>query len=127
MRAFVAAIVVLAFAGFATTEDKKDEKIDVKKLIGKWERVEPPADKAFKIVLEFADKGKVTMTMTIDKDSEKSDGTYKLDGNKLELMSTDVGKEKKETLTIVKFTDDVLVTKDSRGKEDTFNRIKPKK
>ncbi len=122
MRALIGAIVVLGFAGFATADDKKDEKIDAKKLIGKW----APVDDKAPVTIEFTDKGKMTLSIDLGGKAEKIEGTYKLDGDKLEMVMSFGGKEMKETVTISKLTDDEMVGKDSKGKEEKFKRIKAK-
>ena len=53
-------------------------------------------------------------------------GTYKVDGAKLTVTFKADGKEFSETLTIVSLDDDELVTKDSKGKKDTFERVEEK-
>ncbi len=130
MRGLVGAVVVLAFAGFATDvagaqkeKDKEKDKFDAKKLVGKWE----PADAKIPITIEFTDKGKMILAVEFNGKSEKVEGTYKLASDKLEMVLTADGKEQKETLTLSKLTDDELVGKDSKGKAETLKRIKPKK
>jgi len=120
MRALVATVVVLAFAGFATAEDK----VDAKKLIGKWEPAEQP--KGGQMVFEFTEKGKVTIQFTFDGVTKSLEGTYKVDGNKIELTRAD-GKDKTGTLVVSKLTDDELVGKEESGKEINLKKIKPKK
>jgi len=122
MRTVIGAIVVLSFAGFVTAQEKKDEKIDGKKLIGKW----APADEKAPVTIEFTDKGKMTLSIDIGGKSEKIEGTYKLDGDKLEMVMSFGGKEMKETVVISKLTDDEMVGKDSKGKEEKFKRVKAK-
>lgn len=131
MRALIGAVVVLAFAGFAAAQEKKkddkkdekkDDKIDAKKLLGKW----AVGDEKSQITVEFADKGKVTLSADLGGRTEKIDGTYKLDGNKLELALSLAGKEQKDTVTITKLTDDEMVGVDTKGKEEKFKKIKPK-
>ena len=117
MRTLVGAAMILAFAGFNGAAGQDKEKIDPKKLIGKWE------PKEGRVVIEFADKGKLTLSVDADGKSQKFDGTYKLDGNRLEIVIM-IEKEQKETLTIKKLTDDELVTTDSKGKEETLKRKK---
>ncbi len=123
MRVLAALVAVLAFAGFAGAAD---EKIDAKKLIGKWEPSKPEKDGP-KLVLEIGEKGKFTLHVTIGGKTENIDGTYKLEGNKLDIEMTFGGKTEKETITITKLTDTELVAKDSKGKEDTMTRVKDKK
>jgi uncharacterized protein (TIGR03066 family) len=120
MRAFIGAVAVLALVGASAGAD---EKIDAKKLIGKWE---PAEAKGAKVVIEFADKGKLTVTIEAAGETQKIEGTYKLDGDKLELAMTFMGEEKKETVTVTKLTDEEMVGKDSKGKEEKFKRLKAK-
>ena len=114
-RVFSFATIVSA-AGQGKEKDK--DKVDLKKLMGKWE----PKDG--KIVIEFADKGKLVMTVDFGGKSEKIDGSYKLDGNKLDVIINFMGKEQKETLTVKSLTDAELVTTDSKGKDETLKRKK---
>jgi uncharacterized protein (TIGR03066 family) len=123
MRTLIGAVVVLAFAGLTTAQDKKDEKIDAKKLVGKWE----PAGGKEPVVVEFTDKGKLILSVEVGGKTEKVEGTYKLDGNKLKMVLSFGGKDQEETITVSKLTDDELVGKDSKGKEETLKKVKPKK
>jgi len=118
-------VAVLIFSAAIAADDKKDEKIDAKKLIGKWE----PSDskKDLKTVVEFAKEGKLSLSVTVMGKTEKIEGTYKLNGNKMDLALSFGGQEQKETLTILKLTDEEMSTEDSKGKKETFNRIKDKK
>lgn len=116
MRTLIGAAVILAFAGFAAGQDK--DKVDVKKLMGKWE------PKEGKVVIEFADKGKLIITADEGGKSEKFEGTYKLDGNKLSIAITIAGSDQKETLTVKELTDEKLVTRDSKDMEEILKRKK---
>lgn len=120
MRCLIACTVFVVLAGFATAAD---DKIDAKKLIGKWEpaKAEP---KSPKMVLDIQDKGKFVLSVELGDKTEKIDGTYKLDGNKLDIEMSFGGKTTKETLTIVKVTDTELVTKGKSDKEETLKRVK---
>ncbi len=97
-----------------------DEKIDVKKLLGKWDLAKQ------ELVIEFAAKEKITVYATLGGKIEKAEGTYKVDGNKIEVTMSFGGKEEKQTFTVSKMTDEEIVGKDSKGKEGTLKRIKPK-
>jgi uncharacterized protein (TIGR03066 family) len=122
MRMFIGAALLFSCATFAGAagqdKDKDKDKVELKKLMGKWE----PKDG--KIVIEFADKGKLVMTVDINGKSEKIEGTYKLEGTKLDVVINFLGKEQKETLTVKKLTDAELTTTDSKGKEETLKRKK---
>ena len=128
MLTLIGAVVVLAFSGFAGAgqkekdKDKDKDKIDAKKLIGKWE----PAENKDMVTVEFTDKGKMILSVDGGGKSVMIEGTYKLDGNKLEMVMSFGGKEQKETITISKLTDDEMVGKDSKGKEETLKKAKKK-
>ena len=122
MRALIGAVAILAFAGFAAGQekdkDKDKDKVDLKKLMGKWEPKDGP------VTVEFADKGKLILTVDLGGKSEKIEGTYKVDGDKIEVVLAFGGKDMKETLTVKKLTDEELVTTDSKGKEEAFKKKK---
>src|SRR5262245_13362113 len=115
----LAAVLVLV-AGFHA--DARQDKVDAKKIIGKWEPKEQP--KGAKLIYEFAKEGKLTLSFTIGDKSEKLDGTYKIDGEKISATLKKGDKEETQNRTIVKLTDAELVTKDEKGMEKTLLRIK---
>jgi len=127
MRAILASSVTVFFclAAGVCADDKKDEKIDAKKLLGKWEPADNKKDQ--KLVIEFAKDGKMTISADAGGKDIKIDGTYKLDGAKLSVALNFGGMEQKETLTILKLTDDEMSTEDSKGKKESMKRIKDKK
>jgi uncharacterized protein (TIGR03066 family) len=122
MRTAIAAVAFLVLAGFTTAAD---DKIDAKKLIGKWEPAKPTKDEP-PFILEFTDKNKVIVSVTMGGKTSKIEGTYKVDGNKVEVTMNFNGKELKDTHTVSKLTDTELVSKDSKGKEETMKRVKSK-
>ena len=81
--------------------------------------------------MDFAKDGKLTVTGTLDGKLQTFDGTYKLDGDKLafelKVKGAD-GKEEviKETITLLKLTDDEMEGKDKEGKVEVLKRAKPK-
>ena len=118
MRTLLGCALVLGMAGAVAAAD---DKIDAKKLLGKWENKEQ------KFTVEFLKDGKVSIAGGPD-GSLKADGTYKMDGNKLVLTVKFGDDEKKMTRTVSKLTDAELVSKDDEsGKEDTLTRVKDKK
>ncbi len=127
MRGLMGAVWVLALAlgaSEAVAQDKKEPpKFDAKKLVGKWE----PIDAKIPVTVEFTDKGKLILSVEFGGKSDKVEGDYKLTDDKLELVLWAEGKEQKETLTLSKLTDEELVAKDSKGKEETLKRQKTKK
>jgi uncharacterized protein (TIGR03066 family) len=118
LRVFSLSLLILSLSTAITLAQ---EKLDPKKLLGKWEPVD---SKLTNLTLEFADKGKWTLTVEIMGKTEKAEGTYKLDGNKLEVTIAFAGQEQKEVLTVKKLTDTEFVTTDSKGKDEAFRRKK---
>jgi uncharacterized protein (TIGR03066 family) len=130
LRCFAALIAVAAVAAPLVADDKKDEKIDPAKLVGKWKLTKAAKDlpKGASAVVEFTKDGKLVVAMAFEKQEAKFDGTYKLSGAKVDtVMKTPDGQEKKETMEIVKLTDAVLHTKDEKGEVDEFERVKDEK
>ena len=120
MRSLFGAVAVLALAGFTTAAGQ--EKIDGKKLVGKWE----PADLPW-MTVEFTEKGTVSVAVEKGGKSVKVDGTYKLDGDKLEMALKMDDKVQKETITISRLTDEEFVGKDEKGREERLRKVTPKK
>ena len=126
MRMILAGLLATLVLGpTLSADDKKDEKIDAKKLIGKWEPKEKKEGASF--VIEFLKDGKATFTINRDGKETKLDGTYKVDGNKLTTAMKIGEMERTRTLVVKKLTDTELVaTDDKEGKENTLVRIKGK-
>lgn len=123
MRALVGcalAVLLVASAGLGQEKGKDKDAIDAKKLLGKWQ----PADKKENVTIEFAKDGKLIVSVDIGGKTEKVEGTYKLDGNKLSVAMTFMGMEQKETMTVGKLTDEELETTDSKGKKETLKKVK---
>ncbi|MDB5308444.1 MAG: hypothetical protein JWO38_2646 [Gemmataceae bacterium] len=117
--------LVLAVTTGAAADEKKAEKIDAKKLVGKWEPANAP--KGATIVIELTKDGKAKMSFEFGDKKDSVEGTYKVDGNKLTLTRKVDGKDDSETMTVDKLTDDEMVTVDEKGKKETLKRIKDKK
>ena len=132
MRALIGAVAVLILTGFTAAQDKKDDKkdkkddkVDVKKLVGKWEPTDAPKGGPT-VVVEFTDKGKLVLSADFMGKTEKLEGTYKVEGDKLEMVLTLSDKEQKETVTVTKLTDEEFTGKDAKGKEEKFKKLKGK-
>jgi uncharacterized protein (TIGR03066 family) len=123
MRTLVGCAVVLALSVSAVAVAQ--DKIDGKKLVGKWAPKEEKKGPA--MTIEFLKDGKIALAAEFGGKAEKMDGSYKLDGDKLEVTMKFGGEEKKETLTVKKLTDTELETTDSKGKTDSFTRVEEKK
>jgi uncharacterized protein (TIGR03066 family) len=125
MRAILSCtLAALVFCCALSADDKKDEKIDAKKLVGKW----APKEKkeGVTVVIEFMKGGKASFTLNANGKELKAEGTYKLDGNKLTTTMKFGEKEQSQTRTVSKLTDTELVSTDEKGKEDTLVRLKDK-
>src|SRR5438046_2135533 len=107
-------VLLVASAGFS------QEKIDGKKLVGKW----TPAEKKEKVNIEDTKDNKLRLAVDVAGKVEKLEGTYKLDANKLTVAINFGGKEQKEEMTVNKLTDDELETTDSKGKKETLKKVK---
>jgi uncharacterized protein (TIGR03066 family) len=125
MRTLIGAGAVLALAAAALAADeKKGETIDAAKLVGRWAPKEPKKGEEF--VIEFARGDKMTVTGTLDGKPQTLEGTYKLDGNKLSFELKAPGETIKETIVVLKLTDDDFEARDKDGKVEALTRAKPK-
>jgi uncharacterized protein (TIGR03066 family) len=125
MRIVLGCALAVLMAGIGLADDKKADKIDAKKLVGKWEPKNSP--EGVSAVIDFQKDGKVVVNFKSKGKEGKLAGTYKVEGNKLTTTMSFNGKDVTETETITKLTDAELVTKDEKGKEETLLRIKGKK
>ena len=122
-RAILSCSLALLLGCAAWADDKKGgEKIDARKLVGKWSPKE-----AAVFTIEFTADGKATLvTATADGKAVTAEGTYKIDGNKLTTTVKVGGEERTLTSTISRLTDTELVGTDEKGKERTLVRVKDK-
>ena len=125
MRALLGGAATLALCFGALAQEKKDETIDAKKLVGKWEPKEKTKDRT--LLIEFMKDGKVAFTGTEGGKEMKAEGTYQVDGNKLTLNVKYGDKDRKMTRIVSKLTDAELVWTTKSGKERAFVRVKDKK
>lgn len=114
------AIAALAFQA-AGADDKKVEKIDEAKLLGRWE----PKERKGRAV-EFLKDGKLTVMLPGSSGEVKLDGTYTIDGNKLLTVLKAANQEVKNTITVTKLTDTEMSGTDEKGKADTFVKVQSK-
>ncbi|WP_162668027.1 sigma-70 family RNA polymerase sigma factor [Gemmata massiliana] len=109
--------------GPAVTVQPADVKIDPKKLVGKWgpkKKGEEP------FTIEFTQDGKVIFVL-LDGKETRTEGTYKMDGNKLTRVMKLGQKEWATDLWISKLTDTEMTCTDERGRqEDVLVRLKDK-
>ena len=124
MRTLLGAVAVVAACGWAAAEDKKEERFDATKLVGRWEPKEPKKGEEF--VLEFTKDGKVTVKGTLDGKPQTLEGVYQFDGGKLTFEVKAPGEVIKETIALTKLTDDEFEGKDKEGKVEALKRVKAK-
>ena len=134
MKALVVGCLTLVLVGFGFSDDKKDEKKDEKKidggkLVGKWEVTKAPEDSVPKgAVIEFTKDGKVKVALEYNAKKFNMEGTYKVDGEKLQTKIKDPsGTEIDDTDTIKTLTDDKVVLVGKEGKEVELTKVKDKK
>jgi uncharacterized protein (TIGR03066 family) len=124
MRALLGCTLVLCLGTGLVAEDKKDDKIDAKKLVGKWRLKD---DKHASMVLDFGKDDKVIITFKFNDKEDKSTGTYKVEGNTLIITEKVGDKDVSEKSILLKLTDTEMVARREKAKEeDTFVRIKDK-
>jgi uncharacterized protein (TIGR03066 family) len=118
-------VLVLALVCVTVTSAFQD-KIDASKIVGKWEPDAKDAPPGAKIVMEMTKDNKLTVNAEFNGQKINMAGTYKVEGDKLIVKMKPPGseEEKTSTMTIVKLTDDELVTKEGEKKAETLKRIK---
>lgn len=125
MKGVLAAVAVaFVFAGGVRAEDKK---LEVAKLMGKWELTKSESGNAPKgAIVEFMKDNKLTISIDLGGKKLEMAGTYKLDGDKLTvtIKPPDGGKEETDTDTVKTLSDEKLVLVDKDKKETEFTKKK---
>jgi uncharacterized protein (TIGR03066 family) len=123
MRVVFAALVLAA----ASTGLRADDKIDPKQLLGKWELVpgKGKGDDAG-ITMEYLADGKVKGEFRLAGMTDKMEGTYKIDGNKVRLTTKDKGRENTSVITVISLSDTEMVVSEDGQPKQTYRRVKDK-
>lgn len=101
-----------------------EDKIDGKLLIGKWEPEKLP-DGVEKLVVEYTKDNKVSVELEAQGNKQKFEGTYKLEGDKLNIKIDINGNEQNQTRKITKLTDKEMVTNDEeKSEERKYKKVK---
>ena len=100
-----------------------EDKIDGKLLIGKWEAEKPP-EGADKVVVEYLKEGKLSVEVEAQGQKLKFEGTYTLEGNKLNVKVDFNGNVQDQKRIVVKLTDSELVTSDDEKMERKYKKVK---
>lgn len=120
------AFAALVVAGVVASADEPKGKVDAVKLVGKWQATDLP--KGVTAMLEFAKDGKLLVRNDYGGQPYQLEGTYKLTGNKLAVTLKRDGKDRSETMTVSKLTDDELVMQEAgKKKADTLRRVRETK
>jgi uncharacterized protein (TIGR03066 family) len=124
MRTVIGIAAVLGLGLSASSADEKtDEPINGKLLVGKWA---PRALKKGELTsIEFTADGKLIALADVGGKGARAEGTYKLEGNKLTFAVAYMGETTREVVTVVRLTADELECKDREGKVDAYRRVKP--
>ncbi len=101
-----------------------EDKIDGKLLLGKWEAEKPP-EGVEKAVVEYLKDGKLSVEVEAQGQKHKFEGTYKLEGDKLNIKIDINGTEQEQNRKIIKLTDKEMVNKDEeKGEERKYKKVK---
>jgi len=124
MKNFMAAFAVVVCLGAAIAQDKKEDakkdapKVDAAKLVGTWEITKSPGDLPKGSMVTFEKDGKLKVSIDFNGKKLDIEGTYKVDGDKLNVtVKGPDGKEETDTDTIKSLDDKKLVIVDKDGKE----------
>ncbi|HJZ56188.1 MAG TPA: TIGR03066 family protein [Gemmataceae bacterium] len=118
--ALAAVLVAVASAGARAPDD--EPKFDKKKLIGKWEPTD--SKKGARAVMEFKKGGKLQVTVMVDDNDLKLDGSWEMTDDKLEVTLELAGKEETTTFKLKKLDDKILEYVEPKGKTITLKRLK---
>lgn len=101
-----------------------EDKIDAKLLLGKWQPEKLP-DNADKVVIEYKKDDKLSVEVEAQGMKLNFEGTYKVEGDKLNVKIDFNGNVQDQKRKITKLTADELVTNDDESKEERkYKRVK---
>ena len=101
-----------------------DDKIDGKLLLGKWQPEKLP-DGLDKLTVEYKKDDKLSVEIEAQGGKQNFEGTYKLEGNKLNIKIDFNGNEQNQKRKITKLTADEMVTSDEESKEERkYKKVK---
>ncbi|MBX9581282.1 MAG: hypothetical protein K2X87_13315 [Gemmataceae bacterium] len=116
-------------AGPGRADDKKDDAKDyAKQILGKWEITKAGGGAQAGSTIDFGKDGKLKMVLKLegaDRDIP-SDGTYKVEKDKVTSKFKVGDREFEETMTIKKLTADAMELEDEKGGVDVMKRVKEK-
>jgi len=115
---------VLTVAGLscsvATAQESK-----AKLLLGKWEVTKSgPESLPEGTIVEFSKDGKVKLTRELMGKSMSAEATYTIDGDKFTIVDKMDKKVRKQTIKIIKISDEALTTENEKGTTVELKRKK---
>lgn len=120
LRLLLAGVLAVTLTAGTQADNKEEKKDNAKLLGGIWEVVKAaPGTLPVGSLMEFGKEGKLKLSVKAKDQEHKLDGTYKVEGNKVELNVKLGDREKKQVLTIKKISerDLSLEDEDSKGVE----------
>jgi uncharacterized protein (TIGR03066 family) len=123
LRLIAAGFLMLGIVAGVRGEDKAG--VSKEKLVGTWEVVkaeEPPPPVG--AVIEFGKDGKMKVTHKKDDKDATIEGTYTVEGDKLNVVVKVDGNEVKHTVTIKKLGANEMTAENDGGKAIEFKRKK---
>lgn len=100
-----------------------EEKIDGKLLLGKWQPEKQPEQ--FNLTIEYLKDNKLTVELESGGDKQKGEGTYKLEGDKLEVKVEVLGQEHNPKYTIKKLGEkEMTLLEEGKTEERKFKKVK---
>jgi uncharacterized protein (TIGR03066 family) len=116
------AALVAAFSGNGLIGAQNDSNAE--KIVGVWEVTKSATPAPPGATLEFTKDGKLKFRAEVKGKAVEAGGTYKVQGNKLQVAFKAGTQEKQETLTIKTLTDSRLVLEEPKGMVDEYKRKK---
>ncbi len=116
--ALLAAVVLVPVGRCADVQDP------AKQIVGKWEITKSEEETLVGSTVEFTKDGKFSAKVKIDDKDVTLEGTYKVDGNKLNTKMTVENEVMEESETITKLTDDLLELTNKDKKVTVLKRKK---
>ncbi len=129
MRVLLAGAIVCLLGAVALADDKKDKKEtksdNAKLIVGKWEVSK--ADEGtlpMGTMIEFTKDGKLILSFKVGEQENKMEGTYKLKGDKFDIIFKMGDNEHTDEIIIKKLDDTTLSTANKEGKIVELTRKK---
>lgn len=131
MRTLFALALGLLFSasiGLARAEDKKDDKKDdnATAIVGLWEITKAGGDVMAGSTIEFAKDGKLVLVVKDGDATQKIEGTYKVDKDKLTITLKVGDASMEQVVTIKKLKDKDMELEDKDGGIDVLKRKQKK-